>query len=116
MLYRLIAICQADLEYAILGDIQDMVTSGFVDGVPPHRRPSAKNIEYDKNASSIFVVESDNFAKLTAAEVQEIFRHRHILVRNSPTVERLDFTLDALERLGSLSMPVCLQGERCPLP
>jgi hypothetical protein len=102
--------CQAELEYGILSDIQTMVKSGFIDGIPPHHQPSARLQEYDENGSSIFVSDWEDFRKLTAAEVQAIFRNRHILVRNGP-VEKVDFTLDSLEMLGSVSRPVCLQGK-----
>jgi hypothetical protein len=87
-----------------------MVISSFVDGVPPHRLPTARLPEYDETASSIFVTEWKDFKEFTAAEVQAIFRHRHILVRNSG-IDLVSFDADGLEILGSLSRTVCLQGE-----
>jgi hypothetical protein len=99
-----------DHEYGVLREIQEMVISGFVDGVPPHRLPSARLPEYDENASSIFVTEWNDFKELSAAEVQAIFRNRHILIRNSG-VDTISFNTDGLETLGSISRVVCLQGK-----
>jgi hypothetical protein len=47
---------------------------------------------------------------MTAQEVQDIFRHRHILVCNSP-IEPRDFNLETLEMLGSLTTNVSMQGK-----
>jgi hypothetical protein len=111
MLQTLTHFCQTDYEYGVLGDIQGMVKAGFIDGKPAHLQPSARLQEYDENGSSIFVAEWDDFRKLSPAEVQAIFRHRHILVRHGP-VECVDFTPAGLEILGSLSRPVSLQGKK----
>jgi hypothetical protein len=100
---------QATLEYRVLNEIQKNVLSRFVDGLPPHRHPSALRREYDPEASSIFVCKWDDFKQYKASDVQEIFRHRHILVHNGP-VETVDFDLEGLEILGSLSAEVSLQG------
>ena len=100
---------QATLEYHALNEIQNNILSHFVDGLPPHRHPSALRREYDPEASSIFVCKWDDFRQYKASDVQEIFRHRHILVRNGP-VETVDFDLEGLEILGSLSAEVSLQG------
>jgi hypothetical protein len=81
----------------------------FRDGLPPHLHPSARSKEYTPGASSIFVVDLEDFRSMTAQEVQEVFRHRHILVRKSP-IETTGFNLDALEMLGSLTTKVPMQG------
>lgn len=86
-----------------------MVMDGFTDGLPPHLLPSARKKEYTPEASSIFVVDFDDFKSMTAQEVQDIFRHRHILVRNGP-VETRPFNLESLEMLGSLTTKVSMQG------
>jgi hypothetical protein len=98
------------LEYSTIKEIQKIVKDGFVDNLPPHLHASARQKEYTPDASSIFVVDFDDFKSMTAKEVQDIFRHRHILVRNSP-VETRPFDLESLEMLGSLTAKVSMQGQ-----
>jgi hypothetical protein len=92
-----------------------MIRSSYIDGVPPHRLPSAREQMYDPHASCVFVVEWNIFKSMDAATIQGIFRHRHILVLNSP-VETVEFDREGLETLGSLSSIRSVQGpflERC---
>jgi hypothetical protein len=46
---------------------------------------------------------------MSAAQIQGVFRHRHILVSDVPT-EKMEFDLEGLSSLGSLSRPVSIQG------
>jgi hypothetical protein len=92
-----------------LKEIQAAIQSRVVNGKPPHRHPSARRIEYDPKGSSIYIADWTEFSKLTPLQVQDIFRHRHILIRNAP-VEQAEFTLEGLEMLGSVRRQVSLQG------
>lgn len=87
-----------------------MVESGYVDGIPPHRLPSAMEPNYDPSASCIFVVPWDKFKVMKAADVQEQFRHRHILVLGAP-VQTVNFDHEGLETVGSLQAPYMVHGE-----
>jgi hypothetical protein len=100
---------QAKYDYEILNKINQVVTSRFVNGSPLHRLPSARALEYDPKGSSVFVCEWSDFQKHDAATVQRIFRDRHVLIRNGP-VEKVEFSLEGLEVLGSLSAEVNVQG------
>jgi hypothetical protein len=100
---------QASKEFTVLKAIQAAVESRFINGVPPHRSPSARSVEYNPNGSSIYIVDWTEFQTLAPRQVQDIFRHRHILLRNAP-VERGEFTLEGLEMLGSVTRQVSLQG------
>ena len=81
----------------------------FVDGRPPHHLPGASSLEYEHGSSQFFVTTQAEFEMLEPTQVQEIFRHRHILVPGNPP---LDFTFDeeGLSRLGSLTAPREIQG------
>jgi hypothetical protein len=85
------------------------VQSSYIDGVPPHRLPSAQEITYDPAASCVFVVEWNRFKSMDASTIQQIFQHRHILVLNSP-VETVEFDREGMETLGSLSLIRSVQG------
>jgi hypothetical protein len=86
-----------------------MVEEGYVNGMPKHRLPSAHSKEYDPAASAVFVVEWAEFEKLSKPQVQDIFRHRHILVINSPT-STLNFDEVGLSTLSALDQRCFFQG------
>jgi hypothetical protein len=86
-----------------------MVTAGYIDGKPPHLHETAQWVKPDIPASCIFVAEWELFKSLSSLEVQEIFRHRHILIVNAP-VETVDFDREGLETLGSLHSARTVQG------
>jgi hypothetical protein len=100
---------QAPVEHALLKETYELVQASYIDGVPPHRHPSAREVTYDPAASCVFVVEWHRFKSMNASTIQEIFRHRHILVLNSP-IETVEFDREGLETLGSLSSIRSVQG------
>jgi hypothetical protein len=87
-----------------------MVESRNYMGTPPHRLAPSRSLEYDPSASSIYVVEYDDFALLDPRVIQNIFRHRHILVRNSPQ-KILEFDREGLSTLGPTNKLFYFQGE-----
>jgi hypothetical protein len=66
-------------------------------------------MDYDPDGSSIFLADYSTFLSMSAAQIQDVFRHRHILVSDVPT-EKMEFDLEGLSSLGSLSRPVSIQG------
>jgi hypothetical protein len=58
----------------------------------------------------MFVVDAPTFHKMTAQQIQCIFRERHILVHGVET-EKMEFNLEGLATLGSLTLPLEVQGE-----
>jgi len=86
-----------------------MVNAGYVNGVPPHRLPSAMDRDHNLAASCVFVVRWDQFKAMTASEIQAQFRYRHILVLDAP-VETLDFNQDGLETVGSIHATRTVHG------
>jgi hypothetical protein len=50
-----------------------------------------------------FVISADEFSRLSAMEVHEIFKHRHIVVTGACSPEDVKFDRDGLMSLGSLT-------------
>ena len=85
------------------------VQSGFKKGCPPHHALQAQSVKWKSNSSHVFVASASKFQKLTAEEIQDIFRHRHILIP-ADEVSTTPFNRRNLAKLGSLHAPRCIQG------
>jgi hypothetical protein len=59
--------------------------------------------------SIIFVVKYIEFLKMSSADIQDVFRHRHILVLNCP-LEDEGFSLKTLKAYVSLARVVDMTG------
>ena len=84
-----------------------------MDGQPLSQLPSACSLSYDpseQKISSIFMVDCQTFKKMSPAVIQDIFRHRHILVQDVET-EEMAFDLAGLASLGSIVLPRFIQGK-----
>jgi hypothetical protein len=103
---------QAFREYPVLNDVIEMVEKGYVNGVPKHRLPSAMSPQYDRKASAIFIVRWADFIQMPALEIQEQFRHRHILVTGTPTTP-MNFDEEGLSTLAPLHQKNVFQGQPC---
>jgi hypothetical protein len=96
----------------LLTEVQASIESNYSNGRPLSQLQSARSTSYDPsqgNVSSIFVVDCPTFKKMSPSVVQEIFRHRHILVQGVETDE-VAFDLAGLASLGSISLPRFMQG------
>lgn len=103
---------QAEIEDALLKEVIESMESRYdQDGRPPHHQPSAREIEYDPEGSKIFVCEYERFLNLSTGVIQDIFRHRHILVVNVPVEEPVHFDASGLMNLGSLENERQVQGK-----
>jgi len=103
------------LEYPLFSAIQKSVESLYQDGWPPHHLDSARSLEYDPNGSDFYVTTHEEFAKLKATQIQEIFRHRHIIIPGRP-LEDFKFDRDGLKAVGSLTARRQIQGMFCSSP
>jgi hypothetical protein len=81
----------------------------IIGGVPLFRQPSARSVQLCPDQLSIFVVKHKEFLELDAQTIQEIFRHRNILVLDT-LVEKVESDWDGLLSLGSLTQEHCFQG------
>jgi hypothetical protein len=109
-------ISKALCENRLLRDIQANVEDLFVNGRPLHHLDSARKIEFnhsDPHQSSVFIVEYHDFVKMSTETLQLIFKHRHILVLNTPS-ERPTFSLNSLCKLGSIDTVRRIHGELIP--
>jgi hypothetical protein len=59
--------------------------------------------------SEFFFTTADAFEKLKGSQIQEIFRHRHIVIPGQPQ-EEFQFNRRGLSMLGSLTAPREIQG------
>jgi hypothetical protein len=80
---------QASIENILLSEIYASVRTHYHDGIPLHHLPSASNPDLNDVAdrasrSSIFVIPYLEFITTSAPKLQQIFRHRHILVSDVP--------------------------------
>ena len=84
-----------------------------MDGKPLHYLDSARSLQYDRKASQFFVTTEEDFAKLKGTEIQEIFRHRHILIPGTAP-DDFGFNREGLKALGSLTARRQIQGMFLP--
>jgi hypothetical protein len=101
---------QCEDELSTFRAIQARVERFYVQGRPRHHQPSAWQTECSAHQSAIFVVEFPEFSRMTAAQVRDVFRHRHILVLNSPLPE-MPFDLSTLSQLRDVKKTLPIEGE-----
>ena len=94
---------------AILGCLE----SSLPEGHPWFHDPSAHTLQYNPEGSSIFIIDYSTFLSMDPLKIQNIFRHRHILVSNAP-MDNMEFDLKGLSSIGSLSKQISIQGNMNP--
>jgi hypothetical protein len=97
----LLPVFQAAVEHTLLRETQESVERLFVNGLPPHHQESSRSLNLLPGASKFFVTTPEDFVKMKPKEVQDIFRHRHILVPGTPPSD-FQFDRAGLGQLGSL--------------
>ena len=103
---------QAGVENKLLQDIHNNVEAGYIDGRPPHHHPSARERSYDPEnppPSCIFVCKSEDLNTISSEDIQEVYRHRHILVTGVPLQDE-GFSLATLKNYASLHKVVDMIG------
>lgn len=78
------------------------------EGQPPHRHPSSYNKEFT-GQSRFFIVDCKEFNAMDPQLIQDIFRHRHILVLDVDSGKRVDFNARGLSMLAPLDQLVPIQ-------
>ena len=109
----LMDITKTEIEYPIIRKLQQSIEARYIDGHPPHHHISAWEKGYDHKSpppSSIFVCNFEEFNKISAKEIQEIFHHRHILVLKVPLYDE-GFTLDTLKMYANVHRTVDMVGK-----
>ena len=76
---------------------------------PRHHQDSAKSLDYQEGLSQFFITSLEDFSRLQPAQVQEVFRNRHIVIPGQPP-EDFKFDKRGLSRLASLRAPMNIQG------
>jgi hypothetical protein len=95
--------------YELLKGTMEKVEQQYCHGRPPHHLDEAQRPEFSNQRSKIFVTTPERLQQLTVSQVQEIFRHRHILVAGG-NASNVEFDHKALSRLGSLEALHTIQG------
>ena len=98
-----------DVEYPFFREVIQAMESLYTHGCPLHHMPSATSLHHQPQSSQFFVTTLAEFERLKPAQVQEVFRHRHILVRGPPP-DNFQFDLHGLSQLGSLTSARDIQG------
>ena len=109
----MICATKLELDNNLLTQIQKEVESLYKDCKPLHHLPNARQEicnPRDKDQSSIFVINYLDFVKKDTKTLQDIFRHRHILVLGTPRKEE-PFSLGSLSKLGRLDRVIEMQGK-----
>jgi hypothetical protein len=103
---------QAKLELDILRRVHDLVKADYVDSRPRLHLPSAREEEYNPDASCIFLVNYEKFRTMSVATKLAIIRHRDILIEDYPQDE-FGWDLETLMQLGSVEQSRDIQGNFC---
>lgn len=100
---------KAQVEYQILRNVQELVESNYINGIPRHHLPSARTLKKEEGASIFFIADAADFVKLDTEVIQEIFRDRHIIVRNNAQRD-FEWSLETLSLVGGLYQSRDIQG------
>lgn len=105
---------QADLDIPLLQKIIDNSKRHYKDGVPLHRHRSARSVAFDSSSSCVFVTTAKEMRRMSAIDIQRIFRDRHILLLDVEPTQDWAFDLESLGRLAPCDLERQLQGEPPP--
>jgi hypothetical protein len=80
---------------------------------PLYHRPQARQVFFDQSDihhSAFFIVDYQDFRKMSAKEIQSVFKNRHILIENAPLPTTSFESGTVLEDLGDLDKVIDIQG------
>ena len=100
---------KAPVEYDVLRNVHKLVESDYVNGRPRHHLDSARNPSLQDGASIFFIVEHDDFAKMSTQQKQDIAKHRNIVVRNVPQ-PKFEWNSKTISEFGDMHLPREIQG------
>ena len=93
--------------------VYEGVKLSLVDRIPKFHHFEASCIDYNRSASSIFVVNHSTLNSMDPKIIQQVFSKRHILVTDVPFDDEY-FDARSLSKVGSLSRVLDMQGETMP--
>jgi hypothetical protein len=96
-----------------LRKVEALIQADFQNGLPPHLQPNAKSVEYASGSgqSKIFVSSQSEFSSLDATVVQNILRHRIILVHGCGFDYNYGWDLQSFGRIYDVDKNISVQGE-----
>ena len=94
-----------------LRNVHGLVERSYVkESHPRHHLPSARQQDYTLEASAFFIINHDEYAKLTKDDIHNIFKKRHILILNVPAMSQ-PWNRQTLAKLGALTQRRDIQGK-----
>jgi hypothetical protein len=95
--------------------LEERIQADFINGIPPHLQPNAKNPEFEPGSSQsrIFVASHSEFSNLHARDVQRILRQRVILVHGNTFEHNYGWDLESFGRLFDVDRKTVAVGEIC---
>jgi hypothetical protein len=96
-----------------LRKVEALIQAGFKDGLPPHLLPNASSRKYvpGSDQSRIFVSSHAEFSGLDAVDVQDILRHRLILVHGHNFDYNYGWNLPSFGRIYDVEKTVSVLGK-----
>jgi hypothetical protein len=90
------------------------VQAGFKNGLPLHLLPTARTVEYRPGSeqSAIFVSSSADFLRLEDTAVQDILRHRAMLIHGNQFDYNYGWDLKSFARLYDVDKKISVLGEK----
>jgi hypothetical protein len=93
-----------------LQNVHAVVERSYINGSHPrHHLPSAHHQEYTPEASAFFIIDYDDYLKLPANEIHNVYKDRHILICNVPGMQH-PWERPTLAKLGALAQHRDIEG------
>lgn len=96
-------------EVRALQCLSNLVTKNYVDKAPRHYLLSAQNIHQQAGASVFCILNFQTYVSLSAHQIQDIFRYRHIVITDIPS-RKYSWSRETLGMLGSLTQDRDIHG------
>ena len=97
----------------MLRKVEARIRADFREGLPPHLRPEASNLEYvpRSDQSRIFVSSFSDFSRLEPVQIQAILRQRAVLVHGHTFDYNYAWDLPSFGRLYDVDKKVSVLGK-----
>lgn len=92
--------------------VEASIQGDFKNGLPPHLQPEAKSTTYvpGSDQSRIFVASHSEFSNLHAKDIQNILRHRLILIHGNPLDYNYGWDLESFGRVHDVDEKTTVHG------
>lgn len=105
---------QAKLDVPLLTKIAGMLQDMYEDGLPRHWNEASSDPILHEGASSLFRIDCKKFNQMSPSQIQEVHRHRHLLVTGLDSGRQVNFDADGLQMLADIDAEVFIQRMNIP--